>query len=339
MNQARLFSPDGKAYVISADDVLNGKVDRHSEFIDLEYEFKVQFVKNCKGHKGPYFRLYLSREDYRRLSEDQKSKYNILKKMRHHQESAWHEYWKEKFKAFCEIEKTINSKDGQRYKRADAYCDKIKTCFEFQHSFIDKDFEKRNSFYKELGIETIWLYDLTSQGVKQIADNEFEILENNSKGFFKISDFKDNLEKYQVYFQTKDKLIYRITKLGRKEIDDDKKSTIRTFHAINIWTEDEFIKNASVKRPNNEPKTIGELWKTTYYAMVVEDTEKMIRIKIRGRKDGTIYRDYQYNNIEYKYVDERCIETSTTKYHLSKENENKRKWRLVKSYPRYNYKF
>ncbi len=332
MRYARIFKKDGDIEVVSAVDVLNGKVDKNAEFIDLEYEFKVTFVSDCKGHTGPYFRLYLSREDYEKLSDDKKTRYDILQEMRKYQESKWHQDWKAKFESTCEIEKTIKSEKNKTYKRADAYCEEINTCIEFQHSFIAMDFEERNKFYQDLGIHIIWLYDLTKKNVKKVGENEFEILEDNARGYFKIADFKDNLEKYQVYFQTKDKLIYRITQLRRKEIDDERKSTIRMFNPLTVWTEDEFVENVLSGKLASNLHTVDELWNKDYSAMVIEDAEKGNWIKLTSKKDGTMYRAFDFDVLLYKYVDGNLIEKNNKNYHLSNDERYKRKWKLIKAY-------
>lgn len=334
MKNARLFKKNGDVKIVSAEDVLYDKVDRNSEFVDLEYEFKAYFVKDCKGHYGPYFRLYLSREDYQKLSQDKKTKYEIVKKMRRYQESDWHRHWKKRFEQTCEIEKTIKNEKSKTYKYADAYCRQTNTCIEFQHSFISMDFEERNKFYKELGIQIVWLYDLTKSNIKKTGDNEYEILEDNARGFFKIADFKDNLEKYQVYFQAKDGLIYRINQLRRKEIDDKKQSTIRLFNPLTIWTEDEFIGNVLSGNLASSLHTVDELWNKDYSAMIIEDTETGKRIKITGKKDGTMYRTFDFDVLLYKYVDDNLKETINKGYHLNKDEEHKKKWKLIKPYYR-----
>ena len=334
MKNARLFKPDGDVEIVSAEDVLKGIVDRDSEFIDLEYNFKVCFVKDCKGHYGPYFRLYLSREDYQKFSDDMKNRYDIIEGMRRYQESNWHRYWKGRFESECDIEKTIKSEKSKTYKRADVYCEKTNTCIEFQHSFIAMDFEERNRFYEDLGINIVWLYDLTKLNVKKIGDNEFQILEDNARGYFKIADFKDNLEKYQVYFQAKDRLIYRITRLKRKEIDDERKSTIRIFNPLTVWTEDEFIENVLSGKLVSDLHTIDELWSKEFSAMVIEDTETGKLIKFIGRTDGTMYINFEYGVLCYKYVDAKLIEKNYKDYCLSNDERYKKKWRLIKAYYR-----
>lgn len=339
MKNARLFKKNGDVEIVSAEDVLYDKVDRNSEFVDLEYEFKACFVKDCKGHYGPYFRLYLSREDYQKLTPYKKTKYEIVKEMRRYQESIWHRYWKERFEQTCEceIEKTIKNEKSKTYKYADAYCKQTNTCIEFQHSFISMDFEERNKFYKELGIQIVWLYDLTKSSVKKTGDNEYEILEDNARGFFRIADFKDNLEKYHVYFQARDRFIYRIDQLRRKEIDDKKQSTIRLFNPLTIWTEDEFIDNVLSGNLASNLHTVDELWNKDYSAMIIEDTETGKRIKLISKKDGTMYRALDNGVLFYRYVDNTLKETKNKDYPLKRDEEHKKKWKLIKPYYRKGY--
>jgi hypothetical protein len=203
MNQARIFDDNHIPTIVSADDVLNGKINKNNSFVDLEYEFKVTFVKASRGHGSPYFRIYMSREDYRKLSPEQKDKYEILCQMRHLKETKWHIGWKDAVGSFCEIEKTISNPETNEYKRADAYFKGTNTCIEFQHSFIALDFECRNAFYQKLGINIIWLYDLSKAVVKRGDDGECQILEDNARGFFKISENEENLSKWPVFSRLK----------------------------------------------------------------------------------------------------------------------------------------
>jgi len=341
MNEARIFK-DNRSTVVKARDVLSGAISKENEFVDLEYEFRVIFVKSAKNNGSPYFRLYLSREDYKRLSKEQKSKYDILCEMRNLKESPWHREWKDKLKAFCSIEKTIRNIKTNQCKRADAFCEESNTCIELQHSYIANDFEERNAFYSRLGINIIWLYDLTKSNVKKINENVYEILENNAKGFFKISEIESNLFDWPIFIQSKDGFIYEIKKLERKSIDDELKSTIRQFSPIEIFSESEFfefIKN--YKNNSNKPCSIRELWKQKFSCMVVEDTYTGNQLLITGRYDGTIYRDFQYDCILYQFV---VFENPTYKikgnneYPMSKEEEESKKWILLYGYVRSSFK-
>lgn len=105
MKKALLFKQGVDPIVVSADEVKDGKYDKADNFVDLKYEFKVKYVKDCKGHTGPYFRYYLSHDDYVKLSQNQKTHSDIVENMRRFLESYWHDEWKNKVSHFCEIEK------------------------------------------------------------------------------------------------------------------------------------------------------------------------------------------------------------------------------------------
>jgi len=343
MNEARIFI-DNDITIVKASDVLSGVVSKENEFINLEYEFRVIFVKSAKNHGSPYFRLYLSREDYKKFTPEQKSRYDILCDMMHLKESPWHREWKEKLNTFCSIEKTIRNTATNQCKRADAFCEESNTCVELQHSFIDNDFEERNHFYSKLGINIIWLYDLTKSNIKRVNEKQYEILENNSKGFFKISENESNLHDYKVFIQSKDRLIYQIQRLERKIIDGVYKSTIRLFSPVEIFNENEFFeyikKFENDTNDDGKPCSIEELWKPNFSCMVVENVLTGKQLLIRGKRDGTIYRNFQYDCILYKYVNFVKLTykiNGNNEYPLSREEEKSKKWILLKGYFRYPY--
>ena len=167
MKEALLFRENEDCILVSAEEVKAEKYSKDEEFVDPEYEFRVQYVKRAKGNGGPYFRYYYSIEDYSKLHPDKATKYEIVRNMRHCQESPWHKRWEDNLSDFCETEKHIKNPSTGKYKRADAFYGETNTSIEFQHSYIDKDFEKRNDFYSELSIKTIWLYDLTKSNVRE----------------------------------------------------------------------------------------------------------------------------------------------------------------------------
>ena len=290
MLKARLFQ-DGVETIISAQDVKDGKYSRYDNFVDVEYEFRVRYVNGAKHHGAPHFRLYLSREDYLRLSPEQKKRFEIVRGQRHFQNSFWHSEWQNKVKSFCEIEKYFKDSDTNKRRFADAYYPEKNIRVEFQHSYIDFDFEERNEFFSKKGIKIIWLYDLPRSEVKRMADGDFyEILEDNARGFFRISEKEENLKNNLVFIQTKDGLIYQIDELLRKEIDNSNglKSTIRYFNPKGIYSEDEFvrlIKEADATLFNKSKiSTIFDLWKshnldrgvfynikTKYYVKIIEN--------------------------------------------------------------------
>ena len=197
MKAALLFKNSGETVVL-AKDVTEGRYSRNEQFVDPEFKFRVIFVKDSKGHNGPYFRLYLTRDEYHKLSPESKSKYDILCQQRHYAESKWHRDWEDNCAAFCKLEQYIKGPNGT-YKRADAFYENGNIVIEFQHSFIDHDFEERNAFYTNLGLRVIWLYDLTMMHVLERDGGYFEILENNAKGFFRISEKQENLKNNNVF--------------------------------------------------------------------------------------------------------------------------------------------
>lgn len=342
-----LIFKDNEKKIISATEVLNNmSFYKNCEFIDPEEEFKVIFVKNCKGHYGPYFRLYLSRSDYLKLSPERKDRYDILCKQRHYQESKWHRDWEQKLEPYGKIEHYVKSDINNKYKRSDFYYEKGKCCVEFQHSYIANDFENRNEFYSNNGLNIIWLYDLTNMSVKNCYDGYFEILENNAKGFFRIAEKESNLTEYPVFIQVKGNLIYRVKQLLRKDIDNGLNSTIRIFKNSGVYTEDEFItkilnSDSEFKAKyflKNELKNIHELWDKDFSLMIVTDGEK--EIKITGLKNGEIFRDYD-GNIFYNYVDwfqtsNTFRERSKTNYRMKRFDEYSKKWKLLRAYYRKN---
>ncbi|MBQ6478513.1 MAG: hypothetical protein IJI44_04000 [Erysipelotrichaceae bacterium] len=340
---ARIFKT---GEIITAQDVFDGKYDRHEDFVDVEEDFKVLYWKGAKNHGRPHFKLYLSLEDYKKLSDEQKSRFDILREQRHFQESLWHKEWENKFDSFAEIEKTIKNPNTNRRKRADAYYEKINTCIEFQHSFIDYDFEERNEFYKELGINTIWLYDLTHLHVNEMDDGSYQILEDNAKGFFRIAENPENLKNNKIFIQTRGGLIYQVPALYRKPIDNDLKSTIRYFYPTCIITESEFIEriknngiNKQITRINGIVcQSIHSLWKPEYYQMVVNNVEEGYSILVceDRNKKGKMEKDFKFPSvIIYRYVtwkNNHFEIRNKTRYRLKSDTANKNVWSLIYGY-------
>ena len=122
MKEAVLFREDEGHIVVSAEDVKNGLYSRYEEFVDPKYEeFKVQYVKSAKNNGGPYFRLYYSYEEYKKLFPDRADRYEIVADMRKYQESKWHIHWKENMSGFCSIEKYIKNENTNKWKFSDAF--------------------------------------------------------------------------------------------------------------------------------------------------------------------------------------------------------------------------
>lgn len=331
--------------IISAQDIADGRYSRDNDFVDVEEEFSVRYWKGAKNNGVPHFKLYLSKEDYKRLSPEQIERYKILCNMRHLEDSMWHREWEDAFSSFAQIEKHIKNPITNKYKIADAYYEGANVEIEFQHSYIAHDFEDRNLFYDEIGIDTIWLYDLTSSDIVEDDLGFCWILEDNSKGFFRVAENPDNLMKQNVFIQAKDNLIYHINKLERKRIDNELKSTIRGFMPLGIYTQDQFIsmiknKKFSFMKAHQDPelKTIWELWKKNYYWMAVEDTEtkKQIIIFQNPTKNGWMRTGTKYKTlIQYQYItwkDNKYILNSPDYFHISQERANKRIWKLLRGF-------
>lgn len=338
MKVAKVFR-NGEDVIITADEVLkNRELYKDVEFVDPEEEFRVKFVKDCKGHKGPYFRLYLSKEDYKRLTPERKTRYDIISEQRHLQNGLWHTHWEEKVRPHGKTEyyiKTCGCKSS-KYKRTDFYYDEGKTCVEFQHSYIAGDFNERNEFYTREGLNVVWLYDLMKMPVKAIGNGVFELLEDNAKGFFRIAEEPSNLRDYPVFIQVKGGLIYRVDKLERKEIDNELKSTVRLFIPVATFTEDEFVDGIiNCRDVFKSKKSIYELWDKSYKMMIVTDGKDTI--KITGGNDGEIYKDYRNGQPKYAYVNwygTHFKPRNNKEYSLKIELAKEKKWRLVHAYER-----
>ena len=343
MDKARIFGTDIEVF---AQEVFDGKYSRYENFVDTEEDFRVRYWKGAKNHGKPHFKLYLSLEDYNNLTDEQKSRYEILRNQRHFQESLWHREWESKFQSFAQVEKTIKNPNTNKRKRADAFYQPTNTCIEFQHSFIDYDFEERNQFYRELGIRTIWLYDLTHLNVVPLADGAYQILEDNAKGFFRIAENKENLKNNFVFIQAKNGLIYQVPELFRKEIDNELKSTIRYFYPSSISSESEFIEKIKNNEFRNritrirgiDCRSLYDLWKPEFYQMVANNVEEGYTILIceDRKRPGIMERDAIYHSvIVYRYVNWKYTRfefMSQTRYRLGYEKAEKQVWSLIQGY-------
>lgn len=339
MFNALLFK-DTLSILVSADEIANGKYSRTEEFVDPEYEFKVIFVNGAKNNGRPHFRLYYSYEEYKKLFPDRADRYAIVANMRKYQESQWHRKWKDIVSHFCSLEKCIKNPSTGKWKFADAFYDSKKTCIEFQNSYISFDFEERNSFYNDLGIKTIWLYNLPSSNVRQYDERYLEILEDNSKGFFRISEMPENLTNYFVYIQIKNGTIYRVKKLFRHNIKGDLKSTIRYFEPVEEYSKEGFVEAIKYEKLLSEShssseedsiaKTLSELWNKSYIWMIVKNITNNNEIMINRDHFGNMYRDFSSGCIKYKYVDGK-YKNNYKEYHLNLKEEDKRIWKLLRA--------
>ncbi len=324
--------------IVNADDVLSGLVSKEHDFVDVEYNFRVTFVRGAKNHGGPYFRLYWSLEDYKKYSPEQKERYDILRGMSHFTESQWHRDWEAKVEEFAKIEKVIKNPKCKKYKRADAFVEKYGLCIEFQHSYIAFDFKERNEFYSNLGYKIVWLYDLTKHSTKTTEDGSIQILEDNARGFYRVAEEEKDLSNHPVFIQVKGGKIYKISMLYRKEIDGDKKSTIRYFYPDAIFDEVEFIsalKNCddSLFALGNKQDSIYNLWDNECTRMVFENIESGDQIIIYGQ-DGKMNEDFATGCITYQYVSfDNKTHLYTIKsqkfYNLGHENARKKVWKVL----------
>lgn len=326
MKYALLFKDNIEPVLVSADEVKNGIYSRDEEFVDPDYEFKVTYVNGARNNGGPYFRLYYSYEEYKKLFPDRATRYEIVANMRKYQECKWHRLWKESVSDFCEIEKVIKDSSVKKWKSADAFYDKTQTSIEFQHSYIALDFEERNRFYSNLSIDIIWLYDLTKANVRRTDNGRIEILEDNSMGFFRISEKPDNLKNNRVYIQVKSGMIYRVKELLRVETNKDHQATIRYFIPTEIYTEEGFINALKTNEINCGKilKSINELWNNEYSSMVVKNAITGERICVNRGPDGSIYRCYKNDCISYVHLGDK----SRKEYWLSHKNEKMKIWTL-----------
>ncbi len=333
MKTARIFRDNEEPINVSAEDVKNELYSRDTQFVDPKYEQKVQYVCRAKNNGGPYFRLYISYEDYKRMYPDRPSREDFLMFKRRFYETQWHQEWKNKFSHFCKIEKYIKNHKTNKWKYADAFYEETQTCIEFQHSYIAMDFEKRNEFYSELSIDTVWLCNLPCAEDKNAPDGNIEILEDNAWGFFRISENPDNLLNHKVYIQAKSGKIYRVKELLRRESSTELKSTIRYFVPTEIYTENEFIDAVKRNTIGCAGKPLNELWSTNYSWMKVKNIEKGDVIFINRNHEGEMYRNFShYNCIEYTYADDKYGYKSLKdkkSFYLKREYENRPIWVLV----------
>ncbi len=331
----------GTDTIVTAEEVKNGLYSKDTEFVDPEYQFKVGFVKGSKNNGKPYFRLYYSYEQYKKLFPESADRYEIIFGMRHYEESQWHKKWKNLFSSFCDIEHCTRNPETKKRKFADAFFEETSTCFEFQHSYIALDFEERNNFYKPRGMNVVWLYDLTKATVVQREDGFVDILEDNARGFFRISEHPANLRDVPVFIQVKDGTIYRVNDLMRRESNSGIESTIRYFNPTQVFSEQEFvdeIRNNKSIAQNQFLFTLYEVWNRNFKWILVEDaTDKKIKM-FNSDGEGHIFRNYHRKSlIQYKYATfswgndgkGHHFLNSQKDYSLGFGGENKRVWKFL----------
>ena len=338
MEKAMIF---GTENIVTAEEVKQGKYSRLEEFVDPEYQFKVEFVKGSRNNGRPYFRLYYSYEEYKKLFPERADRYQLIANMRHFEESKWHKKWKDLFSSFCDIEHYTKNSETNKWKFADAFFDKTNTCFEFQHSYIAQDFEERNQFYEILGIHVVWLYDLSKAQVVENKDGFIDILEDNARGFFRVSENPENLRNHPVFIQVKSGMIYRVNELLRRDSAKETKSTIRCFNPTQVFSEQEFVELIKCNREIakcNFMFDLRELWSHSYKWIVVEDTKDNETKMFNADNEGELFRSFKTGLIQYKYVT--CFnEDGRTRFSINSEKDynlrfggdSERVWRYILS--------
>lgn len=366
MDKALLFY-DGNPILVTAEEILEGKYPRESEFVDVEYpEYKVRFITAGKPAEGeevgiPYFRLYYSYEEYKKLHPDRADKYEIVANMRRFQESQWHMEWKEKLSLFCETERYFSN--GDRWKYADAFDPLTNTCIELQHSYASFEFEDRNNFYTLLNKNMIWLFHLPKAQIREAEDGMLEILEDNARGFFRAAyETQDRFDNVSVFIQTRSDRIYRVKELHRRKgTMDGHVSTLRYFEPNGVWTEDEWIKDlregklvtsATNEHPQpldddkqssktlsqqdkSEPisndamsyKPINQLWDDNYKWLWLYNKDSGQAIYLINSKNGGVIRDQVSSCIKYKYN----LGPNDKFYPMRRMDERSSIWRPLKA--------
>ncbi len=332
-----MFNNDETPIVVSAQEVFDGKYSRYNQFVDVKYpEYRVEYVSGGKPKKGetkgcPYFRWYYSYEQYKeRYPDGAERYYEIVGNQRHFQESKWHQEWKEKLSSFCENEKRFVNKD-KKWKYADAYNAKTDTCIELQHSYASNEFKDRNEFYAEEGKTMIWLFHLPNAQVKETADGNYEILEDNARGFFRAAyESQYDFGKIIVFVQVQSGQIYRISKLHRKEgAHEEIKSTTWCFFHEGVWNEEGWIKwlryggNNSF---NTESYLLYKLWDNDYKYMQLYNSLTGDKIYIYHDRDKDELLRTKYSCIMYTSI----LDSGQYTY-MTKADERMRQWEPIRA--------
>ncbi len=113
--------------------------------------------------------------------------------------SEWHREWQQCF-PICNQEVVVQL--GEIKHRADVLTGK--TVIEFQHSALSTDsFNKRNSFYQDLGYKVVWLFDLNEEfkdgSLKKNQEKENCYIWNNPKRTFNKYDL--SVGQIELFFQ------------------------------------------------------------------------------------------------------------------------------------------
>ncbi len=129
--------------------------------------------------------------------------------------SEWHLGWQRRFPDDCQ-EVVRESEDGERH-RADVLIENSHIVIEFQHSHLSQyEFRARSLFYKKLGYNVIWLFDVSDNydadslcvRVSKQSGKRFLVWERGMSTF----EESGNLPDIEVYFQLKNGDESRIVK-------------------------------------------------------------------------------------------------------------------------------
>lgn len=346
MDKALLFK---NKKLVNASEVEEGLISKEEEFIDIEENFKVVFVKRSIDNKKAHFRYLVSKDEYLKLSEDKKILYDFLvSSFKHKEEDEWYKSWIDKFSHFAKTNFYIKNEETNKHKFADVFIKENNLCIELEKNYIRNYFDEKNLFFSSLGYKTIWLFDLTNKEIKKIKNNYIEILEGKSKAFFNLMDETRSFKDFHVFIQTKDKMIYKVERLEENNSSNNSNinvnksySKIRRFKYMISFNEDSFIK--AIKDNNKdlfikESVYIGsiyDLWDDKYKAMVVENIfNNKETIIIYGDDNGYMYRDFKYFKISYKYVtffknSGKWFINSNKFYNLNEEKAKRKEWKLL----------
>ncbi len=201
---------------------------------------------------------------------------------------------------------------------------------------FNNDGSKHLIFYSGLGYDVIWLYDLPRANVKPLENGEIDILEDNARGFFRISENPNNLRNHSVFIQVKSGLIYKVSELMRRESGSEFMSSIRYFVPEIIYTEQEFVE--AIKNNTVGLSSLDSLWSPGLDWIIVEDTSEHKTIMINRDKKGNMFRSFSNGFIQYKYVT--CtFENNQFKWYRNKDKDyslryNKERskiWKLIRA--------
>lgn len=239
--------------------------------------------------------------------------------------TEWHKHWQSLFPNCTE---ELVRKDNITH-IADVLINN--NVIEFQHSPITiNEFRERNDFYSSLGFKVVWIFDLIEKVDKEyIAINKNgDWISNYKYSKSPIRDMKISKEKATVFIQTnkiendnETKVLHQIidgkNNFSQFSSDEDNVLTPMEFKEIIVGNSTDFTFNRFVNKFITKnykdnipfifekerekqtykfgPTTLNELWNTSYYSLIAENTENNRRVYLRGT-DGYVDRD-DYGNI------------------------------------------